>query len=79
MDREPALIIGAVVGALEALIALAVTLGWVNADAAPQLVATVIAVGAAIGAVLQAWLTRSRVYAPATVDAIRAEGSGGGD
>lgn len=64
MDREPAVIIGLVTAAIEALIALVVAFG---VELTGEQVAAIMGFVAAAGAVIAALLTRRRVYAPATV------------
>jgi hypothetical protein len=64
MDREPAVIIGLVTAAIEALIALVVAFG---VELTGEQVAAIMGFVAAAGAVIAALLTRARVYAPATV------------
>ena len=66
MTREPAAIIGTIVGVIEAIVVALVTAGAIpiDSDALAEVVAAIVAVGAAVQAV---W-TRSRVYAPATVE-----------
>lgn len=66
MDREPAGIIGAVVLAVEAIIVAIVALGVLSLDEG-QIIAVMGAV-AAVGVVVQAVWTRSRVYSPASME-----------
>lgn len=66
MNREPAIIIGSIVGVIESLIAVLVVVGTLPIDVETQ--AAVMGAVAAIGAAAQAVWTRSRVYSPASME-----------
>lgn len=63
-STEPALAVGAITAVVGAALTLAVSFGL---DLTPEQTASVLAVTTVLAPLVSAWLTRSRVYAPATV------------
>lgn len=64
MNKEPAVIIGAVIGVIEAGVVLAIALGVAISD---PLHAAILGLAVALGTVAQVVLTRASVYSPESV------------
>ena len=70
MQKEPAIIIGAFVALVQAILTCVVTLG-ISLTGEQQ--GAIIGVAAAVGALVQAWLTRRKVTSPDGVKVAIAE------
>lgn len=76
MQREPARIITAIVGAVEAVLVAAIAFG---VDITPEQLSAVTAALLAVGGTVQAILIRARVFAPSTVEEVARNVAAGRD
>lgn len=76
MQKEPARIITAIVGAVEAILVAAIAFG---VDITPEQLSAVTAALLAVGGLVQAALIRARVFSPETVEEIARNVAAGRD